>query len=76
VSAFKNIGNNVTITVKDNGSGISPNIMDDIFIPFYTTKNNGSGIGLSLSRQIMRLHSGTITVNSIPNTETVFSLVF
>ncbi|MDA3821065.1 MAG: ATP-binding protein [Bacteroidales bacterium] len=76
VSAFKNIENKVIITVKDNGSGIPPNIMDDIFIPFYTTKNNGSGIGLSLSRQIMRLHSGTITVNSIPNTETVFSLVF
>ena len=76
VSAFKNMGNNVTITVKDNGSGIPPNIMEDIFIPFYTTKNMGSGIGLSLSRQIMRLHSGTITVNSIPNTETVFSLVF
>ena len=76
VSALKNIENKVIITVKDNGSGISSNIMDDIFIPFYTTKNNGSGIGLSLSRQIMRLHSGTITVRSIPNEETLFSLVF
>ena len=76
VSAFKNIENRVIISVKDNGCGIPSTIIDDIFIPFYTTKNNGSGIGLSLSRQIMRLHSGTITVNSIPNTETVFSLVF
>ena len=76
VSAFKNIENRVIITVKDNGSGIPANIIDDIFIPFYTTKNSGSGIGLSLSRQIMRLHSGTITVSSIPNKETVFSLVF
>ncbi len=76
VSAFKNVENRVIIEVKDNGSGIPVNIIDDIFIPFYTTKNNGSGIGLSLSRQIMRLHSGTITVSSIPNKETVFSLVF
>ncbi len=76
VSAFRNIENRVIIVVKDNGNGIPSDIIDDIFIPFYTTKNNGSGIGLSLSRQIMRLHSGTITVSSIPNKETVFSLVF
>jgi len=76
VSAFKNIENRVIISIKDNGCGISSNIIDDIFIPFYTTKNKGSGIGLSLSRQIMRLHSGTITVSSLPNKETVFSLMF
>ena len=76
VSAYKNIENRVVIMVKDNGSGISSEISDDIFIPFFTTKNNGSGIGLSLSRQIMRLHSGTITVSSIPNEATVFSLEF
>jgi signal transduction histidine kinase len=76
VSAFKSIENRVIITVKDNGGGIPANIIDDIFIPFYTTKNSGSGIGLSLSLQIMRLHSGTIAVSSIPNRETVFSLVF
>ena len=76
VSAFKSIENRVVILVKDNGAGIPSDIMDDIFIPFYTTKNSGSGIGLSLSRQIMRLHSGTITVNSTPNKATVFSLAF
>ncbi len=76
VSAYKNIENRVVITVKDNGAGIPSDIIDDIFIPFYTTKNSGSGIGLSLSRQIMRLHSGNITVSSIPNETTVFSLVF
>ena len=76
VSAFKNIENRVVILVKDNGAGIPSDIMEDIFIPFYTTKNDGSGIGLSLSRQIMRLHSGTIAVNSIPNKATVFSLAF
>ena len=76
VSAFNNVENRVVIEVRDDGDGIPSNIMDDIFIPFYTTKNSGSGIGLSLSRQIMRLHSGTITVHSMPNKETVFSLVF
>jgi two-component system, NtrC family, nitrogen regulation sensor histidine kinase NtrY len=76
VSAFRNIENRVVIMVKDNGAGIPSDIMDDIFIPFYTTKNSGSGIGLSLSRQIMRLHSGTITVNSTQNKATVFSLAF
>jgi len=76
VSAFRNIENRVVIMVKDNGAGIPSEIMDDIFIPFYTTKNNGSGIGLSLSRQIMRLHNGTISVSSIPNKATVFSLAF
>ncbi|MFC2121468.1 PAS domain-containing sensor histidine kinase, partial [Bacteroidota bacterium] len=76
VNAFRNIENRITITVKDNGVGIPSNIIDDIFIPFYTTKDKGSGIGLSLSRQIIRLHNATIAVSSIPNKETVFSLVF
>jgi len=76
VSAYKNVENKVEIITKDNGAGIPSDIIDDIFIPFYTTKNSGSGIGLSLSRQIMRLHSGTITVSSIPNEITVFSLAF
>ena len=76
VSAYKNVKNRVEIITKDNGAGIPSNIIDDIFIPFYTTRNSGSGIGLSLSRQIMRLHSGTITASSIPNKTTVFSLAF
>ena len=76
VSAFKNIENRVIIIVKDNGDGIPSDIMEDIFIPFYTTKNSGSGIGLSLSRQIMRLHSGTISVSSDSDKGTVFSLAF
>lgn len=52
------------ISVKDNGNGIDPEAMEKIFIPFFTTKKNGSGIGLSLSRQIMRQHQGTLTVKS------------
>ncbi|HMV27428.1 MAG TPA: ATP-binding protein, partial [bacterium] len=47
-----------------------------IFIPFFTTKPDGSGIGLSLSRQIMRLHRGSITVQSKPHVKTVFTLRF
>jgi len=66
----------VLIQVSDNGPGIIPEVLEKIFIPFFTTKPEGSGIGLSLSRQIMRLHRGAITVRSEPNVETVFTLRF
>ena len=69
-------GSDIQITVSDNGSGIPDEIKDDIFIPFFSTKKNGSGIGLSLSRQIMRMHDGSISVVSEPNVSTVFSLKF
>ncbi len=61
------------IQVIDNGSGIPPEIMEQIFIPFFTTKENGSGIGLSLSRQIMKNHGGSIEAVSLPGA-TVFTL--
>jgi nitrogen fixation/metabolism regulation signal transduction histidine kinase len=64
------------IRLTDNGSGIPPEILDQIFVPFFTTRENGSGIGLSLSRQIMQLHGGSLQVHSIPGKETVFSMVF
>lgn len=64
------------IRVTDNGPGIPADILDQIFVPFFTTRENGSGIGLSLSRQIMQLHGGSLQVNSIPGKETVFVLVF
>ena len=67
---------NVCISIKDNGPGIDEEKLEKIFIPFFTTKQNGSGIGLSLSRQIMRLHGGTISVQSEHGTGTVFTLVF
>lgn len=76
INAYKNIENRVVISVKDNGKGIPSEIMDDIFIPFYTTKDKGSGIGLSLSKQILRLHNASITANSTPNKETEFIIVF
>lgn len=66
---------NYFITVKDNGPGIPPEIIDDIFVPFFTTKENGSGIGLSLSRHILRLHGGTLKVHSEPGEDTQFVLV-
>ena len=56
----------VFIEVMDNGPGIEPEALEDIFIPFFTTKENGSGIGLSLSRQIIQQHGGTIKVFSAP----------
>jgi signal transduction histidine kinase len=64
LSAYTNEKGRVVIRVKDNGPGIDPEALDKIFIPFYSTKKTGSGIGLSLSRQIMRRHEGSITVKS------------
>lgn len=69
--------NNVLkVTVTDNGPGIIMEAMDQIFIPFYSTKKRGSGIGLSLSRQIMQLHNGSLTVESELNKFTTFTLTF
>lgn len=64
--------NNVSISIADNGPGIHPDIMPRIFIPFYTTKTKGTGIGLSLSRQIMKLHNGSIRVHSTPGEGSTF----
>lgn len=64
------------IRVIDNGSGISEDLLDKIFIPFFSTKKNGSGIGLSLSRQIMRAHGGSMRVSSRPGQETIITLRF
>ena len=68
--------NHVNISVIDNGYGIKPDNLEQIFVPFFTSKKEGSGIGLSLSREIMRLHKGNITVKSKPNIETRFTLHF
>ncbi len=66
----------VVIQIRDNGRGISEDVLTKIFIPFFTTRSEGTGIGLSLSRQIMRLHGGSIRVKSEPDVQTVFSLLF
>lgn len=68
--------NRTEICVTDNGPGITAENIDKIFIPFFTTRKNGSGIGLSLSRQIMGAHGGTLTVRSEPSKETVFCMSF
>ncbi|WP_350137742.1 ATP-binding protein [Fulvivirga sp.] len=68
--------NNPKITITDNGPGIVMEALEQVFIPFYTTKKTGSGIGLSLSRQIMQLHNGTLTVDSRLGEYTRFTLTF
>jgi len=69
-------GDQMAISVQDNGKGIEQKELDNIFIPFYTTKKEGSGIGLPLSRQIMRMHKGTISVRSSSGAGTRIELVF
>ena len=76
LSAGYTANNRAEICVIDNGPGIPNEIIEQIFVPFFTTRENGSGIGLSLSRQIMRLHGGSLQVQSIPNKETVFRMGF
>ncbi len=66
----------IVIEVRDNGCGIVPNALDEVFVPFYTTKPNGSGIGLSLCRQIVNRHGGKISVESTPDTGSTFRISF
>lgn len=63
------------ISITDNGKGILPEVMERIFVPFFTTKTSGSGIGLSICKQIVTLHGGTITASSKPDDKTTFSVV-
>ncbi|MFT6972495.1 MAG: two-component system nitrogen regulation sensor histidine kinase NtrY [Roseivirga sp.] len=76
IKAFMNEYNRPVIVIRDNGSGIDEEALAKIFIPFFTTKKQGSGIGLSLSKQIMRKHGGGISVKSISNEGTEFTLRF
>jgi nitrogen fixation/metabolism regulation signal transduction histidine kinase len=76
LSSRYNKNDRVIIEVADNGTGIKADMMDKIFMPFFTSKKEGSGIGLSLSRQIMRLHHGNIFVKSVQEKGSVFTLVF
>lgn len=64
------------IEIEDNGPGIIPEAIDKIFVPFYTTKKTGSGIGLSLSRQLVRMNGGNLNVTSTSQEKTVFKIVF
>ncbi|QIA06587.1 sensor histidine kinase [Draconibacterium halophilum] len=76
IKATVNETGHPSILVTDNGPGISDELMDKIFVPFFTTKENGSGIGLSISRQIMQLHGGSLKMSSVPGKYTSAVLVF
>ena len=67
---------NTALTISDNGEGILPDVLDKIFVPFFTTKTSGSGIGLSLCKQIMTLHEGSINVKSEVGKGSSFILTF
>jgi two-component system nitrogen regulation sensor histidine kinase NtrY len=64
------------LDVSDNGRGIEPDQLEKIFVPFFTTRKNGSGIGLTITRNIMKMHYGSLEVHSVPFERTTFSLVF
>lgn len=76
LSGYISTANKVVIKVADNGIGMSPDLMEKIFIPFFSTRKTGSGIGLSLCKQIMMLHKGSIKVQSVAGEGTAFSLFF
>ncbi len=76
MKAFMDKRGRVVVQLIDNGPGILKEVIDKIFVPFFTTKPDGSGIGLSLSKQIMRMHGGTLTAQSEPNVKTSFTLRF
>jgi nitrogen fixation/metabolism regulation signal transduction histidine kinase len=74
LQAYQTDSGRVLIEVTDNGRGIPAEVLDSIFIPFFTTRKNGTGIGLSLAKQIMHLHHGSIKVQSVVGQGTVFRL--
>jgi signal transduction histidine kinase len=76
LSAYVNSSNKKIIKVSDNGAGIAEELLDKIFVPFFSTKKSGSGIGLSLCKQIMMLHKGNINVQSKEGEGTAFLLQF
>ena len=76
LSAGRDQDGRVVLTIKDNGPGMDSETLEKIFVPFFTTKETGSGIGLSLSRQIMRIHNGNITCDSAPWDGTTVTMHF
>ena len=76
LSAYTDNDNKIIIKIADNGTGMDEEVLDKIFVPFFSTKKNGNGIGLSLCKQIMLVHKGSITVQSIENEGTAFYLRF
>jgi signal transduction histidine kinase len=73
---LRNEQGTVVLQVADNGAGIAAEHLDNIFVPFFTTKRNGTGVGLSISRQLMHANRGVISVRSEPGEGSVFTLKF
>ncbi len=73
INCTQNRSGNLKLSVTDNGPGIAADLSDDIFVPFFSTKTDGSGVGLSFSRQIVRAHGGTIKFNSTSD-KTIFTI--
>ena len=69
-------GTEVWVTVRDNGPGIHPDVIDNIFNPFFTTKDKGRGLGLALSKKVVDAHGGSMEVESNTETGTEFVLTF
>lgn len=76
LSADQTLDKRIVLKVADNGQGMTPDVMEKIFIPFFSTKKNGSGIGLSLCKQIVMLHKGSIQVQSVEGQGTAFVMQF
>lgn len=76
IVASVNLNNRTMIEIADNGKGIPQDMLDKIFMPFFTSKKTGSGIGLSLSRQIMQMHKGSISVRSKKDEGATFTMIF
>ncbi len=76
ITASQSESGSIRIRVKDNGHGIEPAHFEQIFTPFFTTRKGGSGLGLSISREIMRLHRGTIHIHSTVGAGTEVILMF
>ena len=76
ITAEINLSEHIIINVTNDGIPISKESQEEIFVPFYTTKQEGTGIGLSLSRQIMRLHNGSLKLTKSDEKGTVFTLIF
>jgi len=76
ISAEINLAEQIIIEVHNNGTPISKESREELFVPFFTTKQEGTGIGLSLSNQIMRLHNGSINLVKSDSAGTIFKLIF
>lgn len=76
LKSYSNTDNKVVLEIEDNGSGMSPDITDDIFIPFFSTKKNGSGIGLSLVKQLVLLNNAKLSFKSEQGIGTSFIITF